>query len=704
MADFLLDPQLYLYSRVKLPTITGVNTVADKYTYTVSCATPSVTFHYTTDGTNPTKTSPVLTGSLNVNHGTTLKVLATRSGFRPSPIAADTAIVTPRDPQITSTDHGVVTLTDTNINTQVGEVVTLQYKKGTSGTWTNYNASNKPSFVHGDVVYARSVRAGLTSPGTAHVTINIVIAAPTFTLTRTSDASGTLAISAESGATIYYKIDADTTWTTYSKTLTVSQHQTVQAYCNKLNKDSPTASIVTDFIPNTPSISINSVNGKVTITDNSTASYPSALYYQVGSTTGSWTEFTSSTNLVVNNGQVVYARAKRQNLYSSNVSATCEIETIATPVITPSADTGDTTITCSTTLVKIYYTLDGSNPSTSSTEYKGTIKALNHNTVVKAIAYKLGKYSSPASATVNISLAAPTITKSSEDVAAQTASVTLACTTANSTIYYTTNGDTPTTSSTKYTAAFTVSHGTTVKAISVKLGRSQSASSTIYVTPKAPSISISTADGTVTITNNNSSGTIQYWTSLDSTKKTYSKTFTVDYNVTVYATCTRNSLTSSTTQKTCDIDLVKPVISYNSDTGEGTITCSTANSTVYYTTDNTDPKNKTVATGTIQFTHGMVVRAIAYKKGKWSTEATSVTISINLANPVINISTVSAKDGTGSATITVADTSGKTVTIEYSLDNSTWSTYSSAVSVTYAKTVYARATKLNKTTSSSKNA
>ena len=35
MADFLLDPQLYLYSRVKLPTITGVNAVADKYTYTV---------------------------------------------------------------------------------------------------------------------------------------------------------------------------------------------------------------------------------------------------------------------------------------------------------------------------------------------------------------------------------------------------------------------------------------------------------------------------------------------------------------------------------------------------------------------------------------------------------------------------------------------------------------------------------------------
>lgn len=704
MADFLLDPQLYLYSRVKLPTITGVNTVADKYTYTVSCATPSVTFHYTTDGTTPTKTSDVLTGSLNVNHGTILKVLATRSGFRPSPIATDTAIVTPRDPQITSTDHGVVTLTDTNINTQVGETVTLQYRKGADGTWTDYNPNNKPSFVHGDVVYARSVRAGLTSPGTTSHTINIAIAAPTFTLTRTNDASGTLIISAESGATIYYKIDAAADWSTYSTALTVNQHQTVQAYCNKLNKDSPTASIVTDFVPNTPSISINSVNGKVTITDNSTAGYPSTLHYQIGNTTGSWIEFTSSTNLIVNDGQVVYARAERQNLYSSNVSATCEIEMIATPVITPSADTGDTTITCSTTLVKIYYTTDGSDPSTSSTEYTGVIKALNHNTVVKAIAHKLGKSSSIASATVNISLTAPTITKASESVPNQTASVALACTTANSVIYYTTNGDTPTTSSTKYTAEFTVDHGTTVKAISVKLGKSQSTSSVIYVTPKAPSIDISTVDGTVTITNNNSSGDIEYWTSSTGATKIYTGPFVVDYGVTVYATCTREGLTSSITQKTCDIDLEKPIISYNPDTGEGTITCSTANSTVYYTTDNTDPKNQTEATGTIQFTHGMTVRAIAYKKGKWSAEATSVTIAINLADPVINISTVSAAAGTGSATITVADTSGKTVTVEYSFDNSIWSTYSDAVSIDYSKTIYARATKLNKVTSSSKNA
>jgi hypothetical protein len=50
------------------------------------------------------------------------------------------------------------------------------------------------------------------------------------------------------------------------------------------------------------------------------------------------------------------------------------------------------------------------------------------------------------------------------------ASVILSTATAGADIYYTTNGDAPTTSSTKYTSAITVSATTTLKAIAVKDG------------------------------------------------------------------------------------------------------------------------------------------------------------------------------------------------------------------------------------------
>ena len=53
--------------------------------------------------------------------------------------------------------------------------------------------------------------------------------------------------------------------------------------------------------------------------------------------------------------------------------------------------------------------------------------------------------------------------------------MTIACATGGASVYYTTNGDTPTTSSTAYTAPFEISATTTVKAIAVKDGLDNSA-------------------------------------------------------------------------------------------------------------------------------------------------------------------------------------------------------------------------------------
>ena len=80
--------------------------------------------------------------------------------------------------------------------------------------------------------------------------------------------------------------------------------------------------------------------------------------------------------------------------------------------------------------------------------------------------------------------------------------VTITCSTTGAKIYYTTNGNNPTTSSTQYTAPFTVSTNTTVKAISAKDGEVSDVVSAVYEFGTATEVSNiaayqGVADGTV---------------------------------------------------------------------------------------------------------------------------------------------------------------------------------------------------------------
>lgn len=59
-------------------------------TVTISCSTASPTIYYTTNGSNPTTSSSVYTGPLTISPGTTLKALATASGFTNSAIGTAT--------------------------------------------------------------------------------------------------------------------------------------------------------------------------------------------------------------------------------------------------------------------------------------------------------------------------------------------------------------------------------------------------------------------------------------------------------------------------------------------------------------------------------------------------------------------------------------------------------------------------------------
>ena len=108
-------------------------------------------------------------------------------------------------------------------------------------------------------------------------------------------------------------------------------------------------------------------------------------------------------------------------------------------------------ISCATSGAAIYYTTDGSDPTSSSSRYTSAITLSQsaddevREVSVKAVAIKNGIASDIVSTTYYIArqVATPVISKSGNKIA-------ISCTTTGATIHYTTDGSTPTASSALY--------------------------------------------------------------------------------------------------------------------------------------------------------------------------------------------------------------------------------------------------------------
>ena len=125
-------------------------------------------------------------------------------------------------------------------------------------------------------------------------------------------------------------------------------------------------------------------------------------------------------------------------------------------------------ITCEAIGATIYYTTDGSDPSTSSTEYTGPFDIDCPTTTVKAIAHRNNHSSTPASETLTCKLPTPVISLS-DAVATVTAGEG---TPEGTKLYYTTDGTTPTSSSSPIASGNTVTltNTQTLKVIAIKTG------------------------------------------------------------------------------------------------------------------------------------------------------------------------------------------------------------------------------------------
>ncbi|MBR6770877.1 MAG: chitobiase/beta-hexosaminidase C-terminal domain-containing protein, partial [Lachnospiraceae bacterium] len=415
-------------------------------------------------------------------------------------------------------EGGQVTLNWTAVP---GIVDKYQVSSDNGTNWVDADSSTDHVFADlaGGRDYTFKVRAvngggeGAEAEATATLS-ELIVATPTFSVEEgTYTEAQTVEIStATAEATIYYTLDGTEpteTSTEYTEAIPVNATTTIKAIAVKEGMEnsevaSVTYTISTEEEPEekqtveTPAFSVPAGTykevQKVAITS---ATQGATIYYTTNGTapTTDSTEYTQE--ITVSESMTIKAIAVKEGMENSAVAeaayviekAPAEKETVKTPAFSVAAGTYDkaqsVTLTSETEGATIYYTTDGKEPTTSSTKYSQaimvdksmTIKAIavkegmNNSTVAQA-AYVIQLPDSPDSVRETVKTPAFSVKAGTYNKAQ---SVTLSCATAGATIYYTTDGKTPTISSAKYSKAITVDKTMTIKAIAVKSGMNNSA-------------------------------------------------------------------------------------------------------------------------------------------------------------------------------------------------------------------------------------
>lgn len=260
---------------------------------------------------------------------------------------------------------------------------------------------------------------------------------------------------------------------------------------------------------------------------------------------------------------------------------------VKSPTIAYSHLTGRITLATETSDANIYYTTNGNTPSSSTTLYTEPFTQTTAATI-KAIVVKAGLSSGIVTKTYE-KVATPVIADNGNN------EIAITCATSGAAIYYTTDGSTPTPSSTLYTSPldFTYS-GVPIKAIAVmtddSMINSDVKTETVTLACPAPSITINHLTGVVTLACAVGSGYTYYYT-LDGSEpnpsevgagfptKVYSSPFTLTETATVTAITTKTGYANSSVADETFEKVATPTLTF---TNTLTLACATDGATIRY--------------------------------------------------------------------------------------------------------------------------
>ena len=520
-------------------TVTGTETGTDNtYYFTANVAIAAengASVYYTTDGTTPDANATQYTAPFDVTTSCTVKAIAVKANYANSEIASaiiviDTPTVaapafTPASGVFTDNVSVSITCSDT--------AAAIRYTTdGTEPTETSTLYESPITFTATTTIKAKAFKGNWHASETVEATYTIV-----------NDAFLTV---------------APTALTFNSSTLT--NNITVSAaYINGpivLACNNPHFTLSNDTLTNG--------NSTVTVTFDGTE---------------------PATGIITITGDTL----------SAQVSLTATV-TLPTPTFTPASGATDTlievAIACANTNAAIYYTTDGSTPDANATLYSTPIVL---NTVgdhtIKAIAILNGwDNSEVAMATYNIyrmTVATPTILPA--DTSSTALTVSISCATPGATIYYTTDGTTPSNTSNIYSAPFELNApGTyTVNAIAMR-----------------------------TNWNNSEMATAHY---------------------TIY-------------QLTVETPVITPNSGFNYDPVQVSISCATSGASIYYTTDGTEPtENSNLYAAPFTVDSTSTVKAKAFKAGYIASNLASATYTFPVTVP--NIAAFKAANSATNSTV-----------------------------------------------------
>ena len=733
----------------------------------------NITIYYTTNGDSPTVSSTEYTAPFSISSDTVLKFIAKDEAGNISSIAEYTYTidtVNPADP--TATPGSGTYSSEQNV------VLSATDDKGTASVYytmtsaTGSTPADPADPTDGDTLYASAINIAANTTvkikaiayDQAGNVSNVVmftytidtsaVNPPTALADAGSYASGqSVVLSADGTCTglckIYYTTNGDPATissTEYSAAINVNADMTIKTIAvNGIG--TPSTEAVFNYIIDTqdptdptaaPGTGIYGVAQNVVLSSTDDNGTPSIYYTTDGSTPDDTdTKYTAAIN--VSSDLTIKAIAYDSVDNTSNVATfTYTFDSTAPVLQTPSPDPAsspfNTNINVTLTATDdndpsptIYYTIDGSTPTTSSTEFTAAFELTTDKTV-KAIA--VDQYGNESGVSTynyvvdTIDPADPTSNVASGTYNADQ-SVELSSSDDHGTveIYYTTDGSIPDDTDTKYTVAINVSADLTIKAIAYDAADNTSNVSTFtYVIDKTapgepvanPTTGLSNVAIPVTLSSSDGTATI-YYTTDGSTPTSGSIEYTGSFNidsgtdgiVTLKAIAIDTATNSSTVGTfTYTIDKTKPAIPTATDpagtystTKSVTLASSDTNgiNKIYYTTDGSDPTSSGTRieyTAAIAVNSSMTIKSAALDNaGNYSNVGTHAyvidteaptTPTADPAGGTYNI----AKDVTLSAT----DNSGS-YTIHYTTDGSNPTigspTYSSAINVASSKTIKA---------------